>query len=75
MPVVKINNQIQEVNLLEKYYNHYSTPRKIFELNYKITDINPFNSYYHTQTDTTYYVDSYKMNVKMGETKLKLIEL
>lgn len=75
MPVIEINNKIQEVNLLEKYYNHYSTPRKIFELNYKITDMNPFNSYYHTQTDTTYYVDSYKMNVKMGETKLKLIEL
>lgn len=75
LPIVKLNNKVQEAALLEKYYNHYKTPKKIFNLNYKIRDINPNLNLYHPQTDTIYKVDSFEINVKMGETQLKLIEL
>lgn len=75
LPVITINGKVQEERLLEKYYNHYSTPKKIFNLNYKITNTNPLNKYYHTQTDTYYFVGGYEYNVQRAEAQLRLIEL
>lgn len=74
-PVMTINDEVQEVRLLEKYYDHYSTPKKIFNINYHELNVNPLQRYYHTPTRTTYAVDSYKENVRMRETELKLIEI
>lgn len=65
----------QEENLIYRYYSHYHTPKKILNLNYKVTDIPPLLRYQHFQTNTKYYVDEYEMNLKTGETQLKLIEL
>ena len=65
----------QEENLIYRYYSHYHTPKKILNLNYKVTDIPPLLRYQHFQTDTKYFVDEYEMNLKTGETQLKLIEL
>lgn len=75
LPVVSINGQVQEANLLDKYYSHYSTPKKILNLNYKTVDMNPEKKYKHTQTNTVYMVDSYVSDIKRGETELKLIEV
>lgn len=65
----------QEENLIYRYYSHYHTPKKILNINYKVTDIPPLLRYQHFQTETKYFVDEYEMNLKTGETQLKLIEL
>ena len=75
LPVVWINGAVQEWNLVDKYYRHYSTPKKILSLYYKTKDIHPAHRFYHTQTDTTYVIDTYEMDVKTGNTQLKLTEL
>lgn len=79
LPVVKIRHgntdYTQEEWLIEKYYRHYSDPKKILNLNYKSLDVNPVNSYYHLQTDTIYNIMSYSMDVKSKETNYKLIEI
>ena len=68
LPVVWINGAVQEWNLVDKYYRHYSTPKKILSLYYKTKDIHPAHRFYHTQTDTTYVIDTYEMDVKTGNT-------
>lgn len=65
----------QEENLIYRYYTHFHTPKKILNLNYKVTDIPPLIRYQHFPTDTKYFVDAYETNIKTGETQLKLIEL
>lgn len=75
LPVTMINGKVQEDRLLEMYYNHYSTPKKIMNLNYHTLDVNPTKSYYHLPTNTTFNIMAYNMNVKTNETDYKLIQI
>lgn len=68
------NNNIQEMNLVRKYYNHYSSPKIIYEavLDESVT---PFAKITETNFNKSMMVDSYELDVQSGRTTFKLIEL
>ena len=73
--MLRTHNNFDHTTLYHRNYTHFHTPKKILNLNYKVTDIPPLIRYQHFPTDTKYFVDAYEMNIKTAETQLKLIEL
>ena len=68
------NSQRQEMNLVDKYYNHYSTPKKIYNCvvhGYKA----PYKCVQCTAISGKYIVDEQSYDLKADVNELKLIEV
>lgn len=64
----------QEMNLVSKYYNHYSTPKKIYNCvvhNYKA----PYKCIQCTAIDGKFVVDEQSYDLKADINELKLVEV
>lgn len=65
---------IQEKNVLNKYYEHYKTPKVIF--NSCLDNIfTPIHKVYEGNLNKNFVVDSQEINVRDNTTDIKLIEL
>lgn len=67
-------HQRQEKNLVSKYYNHYSTPKKIYNCvvhGYKA----PYKCIQCTAIDGKYIVDEQSYDLKADVNELKLVEV
>lgn len=68
------NSQRQEMNLVDKYYNHYSTPKKIYNCvvhGYKA----PYKCVQCTAISGKYIVDEQSYDLKADVNELKLVEV
>ena len=74
LPIKEINGYVQERRLVDMYYNHYSTPKKILNLNYRKIPT-PYDRYFHPYTNTYYCVDSYELDLINENTRIKMIEI
>lgn len=67
-------SQRQEMNLVDKYYNHYSTPKKIYNCvvhGYKA----PYKRIQCTAISGVYIVDEQSYDLKADVNELKLVEV
>ena len=67
-------SQRQEMNLVDKYYNHYSTPKKIYNCvvhEYKA----PYKRIQCTAISGKYIVDEQSYDLKADVNELKLVEV
>lgn len=65
--------RIQENNLIEKYYNHYSSPKAILEINIE-NKLKPYSIIKETNLGKDFNLDSYEYDVYSDTLNAKLIE-
>jgi len=65
--------RIQENNLIEKYYNHYSSPKAILELALN-NKLKPYTRVKESNVNKMFTFDSYELDVKTDVLRVKLIE-
>ena len=65
--------RIQESNLIEKYYNHYSSPKAILELALN-NKLKPYTRVKESNVNKMFTFDSYELDVKTDVLRAKLIE-
>ena len=63
----------QEKNLIDMYYEHYNTPKRIYQCNIH-NMVSPYSIANVTSLGGTYIVDSQSFDVKMNNNTIKLIE-
>lgn len=69
------NYRIQEDNIVQNYVNHYSSPKTIFDCDLKSTTYNPFYSFGSSVCNNPLMLSSQEKNLKMGNSKLHLVEI
>lgn len=67
------SGQVQELNLLDQYLDHYKNPKAIYECNIHGA-VKPWHKYQYAYLNGTFMLDSYEMNLKYDNNRLKLIE-
>ena len=65
--------RIQENNLIEKYYNHYNSPKAILELALN-NRLKPYTRVKESNMNKVFTFDSYELDVKTDVLRTKLIE-
>ena len=70
-----INYRIQEDNIVQNYIDHYQTPKTIFDCDLKSTTYNPFYSFNSSVCNNPLMLSSQEKNLKMGNSKLHLVEI
>ena len=64
-----------EHHIVEKYYNHYATPKKIFTMDMLYDDKNdPGTKVYHQSLDTNFVIDSEEISLVNDIDTVKLVE-
>lgn len=63
----------QEKNLIDLYYEHYSSPKRIYECNVH-SKLFPYAKVNATAIGGTYTVDTQEYDIKMNNNRIKLIE-
>lgn len=69
------NYRIQEDNIVQNYVSHYSSPKTIFDCDLKSTTYNPFYSFGSSICNNPLMLSSQEKNLKMGNSKLHLVEI
>ena len=70
------NYRIQEDNIVQNYVNHYKSPKVIFDCDLKKITYNPLCSFGNNSVyGKPLMLSSQKKNLKMGNSKLHLIEI
>ena len=69
------NYRIQEDNIVQNYIDHYQTPKTIFDCDLKSTTYNPFYSFGSNVCTNPLMLSSQEKNLKMGNSKLHLVEI
>lgn len=67
------NAKEQEKNLIDLYYDHYSSPKRIYECNIH-QKLLPMTKVTTTAIGGTYIVDTQEFDVKLNNNRIKLIE-
>lgn len=66
-------SQEQEKNLIDLYYEHYNSPKRIYECNLH-KELVPYSKLTTTAIGGTYIVDTQEVDLKMNNNRVKLIE-
>lgn len=65
--------QVQEYNLVDMYYEHYSTPKKIYNVTIR-SFVNPYTKLTTTTLAGYYVLDSYTWDLRTGYNTIKIIQ-
>lgn len=65
--------RIQEHNLIEKYYNHYSSPKAILEVTLE-NKLKPYSRVKENNINKIFTFDSYELDIRTDVLRAKLIE-
>lgn len=66
-------SQIQEYNLIEKYFNHYSTPKLKLSATFKGV-VNPYSVMKENNVNKNFCIDGYDFDVRLNNSKTNIIE-